>query len=351
MSEPNKGEDIDPDWLAISQNNRRAMLSAWVNGMPTLSSAVYARWWQLEVWLRSLVYVELRSERGAAWADALPKRYESRQLGEIEFRYMETPDSQNLLAYTDASTLFKITVDRWELFKHALLSKNVWAGRIEELIAIRNRISHCRRPLLDDLVRLEQTLRDLNGGAFQATSAFNNQSRAEEIWTDVLVDGWVRNQHEDAVRLVEHARRQYDTTFELRYSRRPWAIAPVGGQTISGVSGYIWHAFWYFRGGSGFDLIRFWSDIKPYAEHIFLVCADSPSSLSVSFSAMDDPAIVADAIGHCFDSAISSIGRDFDRDTLQTWQSRYADLDPRVHLATPWAMVDESMRGVSIFSA
>lgn len=34
------------------------------------------------------------------------------------------------------------------------------------------------------------------------------------------------------------------------------------------------------------------------------------------------------------------------------WASQYSDLDTRVHVgATPWAMVEESMRGVSIFGA
>ena len=110
---------------------------------------------------------------GDKWTTALPKISELRQQGDNEFKYMATPDAQNLLAYADASVLFQLTLDHWTLFEHALLAKNVWAGRIEELKAIRNRIGHCRRPHADDLARLAQTLRDLNGGAFAATAAFN----------------------------------------------------------------------------------------------------------------------------------------------------------------------------------
>jgi hypothetical protein len=339
------------DWQAIPENIRKAIMSAWASGMPPLSSAVYGRWWQLESWLRSLVYVELRAERGAAWADALPKRYESRQHGDNAFRYMKTPDSQSLLAYADASALFNITLERWELFEYALLSKGVWAGRIDELLAIRNRIGHCRRPHSDDLARLEQSLRDLNGGAFAATSAYNDQWQANADWVDVLVDGWLRNHHEDASRLVKHAERQYDTTFQLRYSRRPWAKSPANKQTICGTPGYLWHAFWYFRGGRGFILDRFWRDIESHVDNVFLVSADGPSSISVSFAAMEDPVAVADTIGRCFDAALSSIERHFACDDFGAWQAKYAQLDPRVHVGTPWTMIEESMRGVSIFCA
>jgi hypothetical protein len=60
-----------------------------------------------------------------------------------------------------------------------------------------------------------------------------------------------------------------------------------------------------------------------------MLCADSPSSIEVSFSAMDDPKTIADAIGECFDAAIRSIGfgRAFD-DDIEQWQERYAELDP-----------------------
>jgi hypothetical protein len=217
---------IDQDWQALPDKIRESIKAAWVTGMPPLASALYGRWWQLESWLRTLLYVELRAKLGSNWVKALPKVSEKRRQGEQELRYMATPDAQNLLAYTDASVLFDMTLEHWALFEDTLLSKNVWAGRIEELRAIRNRIGHCRRPHTDDLIRLEQTLRDLNGGAFRAISTFNNQWRADNNWTDAVADGWAREQHKDAVRLIKHAERQYDTVFELRYSRRPWVKLP-----------------------------------------------------------------------------------------------------------------------------
>ncbi|OJA84501.1 hypothetical protein BGV49_21595 [Burkholderia ubonensis] len=145
--------------------------------MPAAASALYSRWWQLETWLRSLVYVELRSAKGAAWADGLQSNSASRQQQDDAYRYMQTPDAQDQLAYLDAGPLLQLTHDQWPLFGSYLPAQKIWAGQIEELKAIRNRIGHCRRPHSDDLDRLEQTLRDLEGGAFRATSSFNDQSR------------------------------------------------------------------------------------------------------------------------------------------------------------------------------
>lgn len=344
---------VDGDWAALPPEIRRAIEAGWQDGMPPMASALYARWWQLETWLRSLIYVELRSALGSAWFQAVSKAgsSESRQLVDRQFRYMATPDAQNRLAYTDASVLFRTTQEHWDFFEHALLAKNVWAGRIDELLAIRNRIGHCRRPHADDLVRLEQTLRDLENGAFVAASAFNRHWRPNEKWTDAVTDGWVRANHSDAMRLVEHAERQYETSFDLRFSRRPWAGSHTWKETVTGKPGYVWHASWFFRNRSP-DLGRFWRDLEPYHETILMVCSDGPSSVEVSFAAVEDSNVVADAIGRCFDAALMNLDMTVSYDYIR-WRNRFADLDPRVHVGTAWSLVDDSMEryGVSIFSA
>jgi hypothetical protein len=189
-------------------------------------------------------------------------------------------------------------------------------------------------------------------GAFVATSAFNTQWIAEEHWEDEVTDGWLRRTHEAADRLIEHAKLQYDTSFHLRYSHRPWTDSPQGTTTITGFPGYIWHASWYFRGGRPFDLAGFWRNIEHLHDLVFLVCSDGPSALSVSFAAKEDPTAVSDAIGHCFDSALMNLGRGPKDNGFNAWRSRYADLDSRVHVSTPWSSVEESMRGhISIFAA
>lgn len=319
--------------------------------MPPAASALYSRWWQLETWLRSLVYLEFRSEKGSAWADTLPANSANRQQKDEEYRHMRTPDAQDRLAYLDSGPLLQITLEQWQLFRLYLPAQKIWAGRIEELTAIRNRIGHCRRPHGDDLDRLEQTLRDLDTGAFLATSSFNDQSLANQKWTDVLVNDWVGLEHSEA-HLIDHANRQYDTSFRLSVSRRPWAEPLAGDEARLGDRpGYVWHASWYFRGGRSFNLSKFWRDLGSHKDRILLVCADTPSSLQVSFSALEDQIQVSDAIGRSFDAALTNIGRHHQEDDYVEWAHRYSNVDPRVHAGTPWAVIESSMEGFSIFSA
>jgi hypothetical protein len=338
-------------WPPISPNIRDAITAGWGWGMPPLASAVHARWWQIETWLRSLIYVEFRAAYGSKWADELSPQSDRFQGQDSKFRYMATPDAQNRLAYMDTGHVFDTLENRWDLFEGSLMAREVWKGRVAELAAIRRRMGHCRRPHSDDLLRLEQSLRDLNAGAFAALSSFNEQWHAKENWSDAVVDGWCRGNHETAIRLIEHAERQYETTFELRCSRRPWKRGPSPQDTISGVDGYIWHALWYFRGVRPFALDQFWRRIEPLSGPILFVCADTPSSISISFSALEDAVTVSDVIGHCFDSALMSWGHGPNNEPLDQWQARFAELDPKVQVFSPWGQVDSSMWPTSIFSA
>jgi hypothetical protein len=341
----------DSDWQKLSAQVQRALSASWNNSeMPAEASALYSRWWQLETWMRSLVYLELRSAKGSAWADVLPTTSADRQQRDEEYRHMRTPDAQDQLAYLDAGPLLQLTLDQWSLFRLYLPAQKIWAGRIEELKAIRNRIGHCRRPHGDDLDRLEQTLRDLEGGAFQATSSFNDQSLPNQEWSDVLVRDWVHEEHSEA-HLIGHARKQYDTTFRLMLSRRPWATYLTENEVKLGCRpGYVWHACWYFRGGRSFNLSRFWRDLPLNRGLIMLVCADTSSSLQVSFSALEDQKQVSDVIGISFDAALTNLGGRLCEGDYVEWARRYSNVDPRVHVATPWASISREMEGVSIFS-
>ncbi|MBV9142357.1 MAG: hypothetical protein JO115_15835 [Pseudonocardiales bacterium] len=150
-------------------------LSAVLNSgdIPPRALALYARWWQLETWLRTLTYVELRSRDGLDWGSNLDPQAESRRRKDKQYEYMASPDWDDPLAYLDASRLLQLIDDNWKLFEPVLPTREVWAGRKAELLSIRNRIGHRRRPHRDDLRKLEQTLRDLEHGAFQAVTAYN----------------------------------------------------------------------------------------------------------------------------------------------------------------------------------
>jgi hypothetical protein len=322
-------------------------------GVPVEAMAIFGRWWQLETWLRSLMYVELRARDGAGWARALPASAEDREKKERRHAYMATPDAQARLAYLDLSPLLDLLERNWSLFADSLIEREVWLGRTVELRNIRNRIGHCRRPHSDDLARLEQTLRDLDAGAFQAVAAFNRQYEPVENLEDPIVEAWVRNQHETAALLVEHADQQYEVRFTLRFSRRLWAEPLATISQVTGKVGYLWHATWYIR--SGFvDLRSFWEDgyLSRHRDLIVFVCASGPSKVEVSFSAVDDPESVADAIGDCFNALLYNKRRGTAPPRLwERWAEWYDDLDLRVQVNSPWPVIDDSTVPVSMFGA
>ena len=163
-----------------------------------------------------------------------------------------------------------------------------------------------------------------------------------------MVDGWIHKNHKDA-HLIEHADRKYKTNFKLQWSQRPW-VQPSGEmQTISGLSGHIWHANWFFRGGRPFNPRGFWRDVEPQLQTILFICAESPSTIEMSFSAMEDPSTVADTIGYCFDCILGNLGYEQMTEDFTHWRQQNAGLDPRVQICTPWSSMDTSMQDVSLF--
>lgn len=359
---PNRGsgtyESDRTPWGRLTDGERGALSAAWRLHVPPAASAIHARWWQLETWLRSLVYVELRSRFGNDWVQHLSLRAAKIQAKDANsHRYMSTPDATDHLAYLDVGELFPIIAMHWELFEPSLLDKPVWDGRVNELNKIRHRIAHCRRPHSDDLNRLEQTLRDLDGGAYRAMAAYNHREVPPSDLEDPLVSLWVRGES-SGFHIVDHARQQYDTSFALHWSRRPWANKVAEGSPVSGTPGYLWHARW--SGAQIRDLGAWWRDghldVDRWRDLIVYVCADR-FSIEVSFAACDDPVAIAKGIENCFqpvlrhrDLGVTSGVADWVAET-EAWAAQSADLDPRVQVNTGWNILDDSTFPVTVFSA
>ena len=77
--------------------------------LPPESFALYARWWQLETWLRQLVYVELRARDGKQWEQTV-RSVSGRQSQDAQFRHMTSTDTENPLAYLDYSQLLDLAL-------------------------------------------------------------------------------------------------------------------------------------------------------------------------------------------------------------------------------------------------
>lgn len=339
----------EPPWLDAS--SEVALRAAVPQHMSSTSSALYARWWQLETWLRELAYVELRALRGAAWTTSV-KVANPRLAQDAAFTHMAGPDSENPLAYLDYSQLIEVIENNWPHFQYALLEPRAWQGRQDELKRIRHRIGHLRRPHPDDLTRLELTLRDLERGAFIALASYNDTDEPDLVkHQDPITEGWIRQRHPIAQRLINHARREYDTFLLVRFSRRPWAPP---SNDLAGASGVIWHAEFVMREGRGIDLAELWQydmmeSVRPLLLH---VVSDYPGRVRFTFSAVDDAQQISDAIGKLFDIVLLVSRRfDWERFDMDEWTHTGRSLDYRVQAGTGWATVDETTLPNSYFGA
>jgi hypothetical protein len=291
-------------------------------GVPTAALAFYGRWWQLENWLREVAYVELRARYGVGWVEHLHGTTQKRLAKDQQNAYMASADAEELLAYADVSALFDLIENEWELFAPLLLPQQRWRGRAEELRELRNRNAHCRRPHGDDLARLEQTLRDLERGAWLFYGSYLD---VEPLYAsrDPVGRAWIDGRHPTARVLLgnRHAERHYETRFWLGRTVRPWAQAPDPKRT-AGAAGVLWHARWSIAGHE-LNAAELWRGIQRHetSSRLLIHLLFDLGSVVATFAAVDDPHEVADAIGEVFDSLLEST-RPFTDTSAEEWAER-----------------------------
>lgn len=325
------------------------------SGVPPEALAFYGRWWQLETWLREAIYVELRSKYGRTWTEHLRGRAPTRAVGDDANAYMASADAGELLAYADVADLFGLIEDQWALFEPLLPPLRRWQGTADELRELRNRSAHCRRPHRDDLARIEQVLRNLESGAWQFYASYVDTSRVFKS-KDPLARSWVDGKHPTAMRLLEHADLQYDVRISLSYSVRPWAASPKQN-TISGSEGVLWHADWW-AGTRDLNVVDLWRELErhPLVRDLVVHLLVDPGQIKATFSAIDDPGEIADAIGSIFDDILvhshHHLGTGNADDWLERWTRGAGQLPRRVQVGTPLTLVDPYRpQAFSIFSS
>lgn len=132
----------------------------------------YARLWQLEIWLRRLVYVELRARFGDDWRSRVGN-WEGSKDADKRLTHMPTPEDDPL-SYTQLSGLCKIVSSHWDMFSAVLPPQTIWNGKLEEIKQIRHRVAHFRVGHEDDLARVLQLLRDLDKGFWTFCTSYND---------------------------------------------------------------------------------------------------------------------------------------------------------------------------------
>jgi len=274
--------------------------------VPFDALVVAARWWQLEAYLRRLVYIELRALLGPEWTGPLKAEALKRMSKAQAVAYMGSADDGDPLAHTDVGTLFAVVEQQWEQCGPGIgLPEKVWQGRVDELRSIRHRIAHCRRPHSDDVDRLEQTLRDLEPAANRELRSYTTWLVPSDDLDDPIVDAWQRGNHPVYQRLVPHGQDIKGIDFYLRVSVRPWANRGTGA--ITGSPGYYWVLMVVLHERHLFvdDYLREYHVVKnlPLIGHV--IQTDS-RFLYVTFPAVGDPVEISDAIGECFEAVFNA---------------------------------------------
>src|SRR3954447_23859084 len=95
-------------WQRTPGIARASLSNAWEAGVPPLASALHARWWQIEAWLRSLVQIEMCARDGPRWTAALPARTLKRASEDAQQSYMAGPEAwaSYVVSYLDVFDLF-----------------------------------------------------------------------------------------------------------------------------------------------------------------------------------------------------------------------------------------------------
>lgn len=323
--------------------------------MPQESLALYSRWWQLETYLRSLLYVELRAAHGVDWINHIGQGATSRRQRDEARNYMATADWEDPLSYLDISKLFPLLEEHWNLVGPSLMDKETLLARVPELMAIRHRLGHLRRPHADDLSRLQQTLRDLEKGAFTAYSSYNGHWHIDREVSDPVVESWIHEEHRTAQRLINHARQQYEVGFSLNHSLRPYAKPPNSGGPITGNSGSVWVATFNTL-TRDVDPAALWRDsyLNINSRELLIHMLVDYGSVTFTFPAVDDGKRVADAIGESFDAVLLNAHRLRGESSLAELNEiamRDIRLDPRIQIGSGWNIVDETTVPINIFGA
>lgn len=218
------------------------LLSA-LRSTPDLDDAIvttYVRLWQLETWLRRMVYAELRTKYGDLWSSKIEFRPQHVN-NDKTLTHMITPET-TAVSYATFGSLCKAIINDWELFKSYLPPQSIWAAKIEEVSQIRNRVAHFRTSHRDDLQRVSQLLRDIDEGMWRFCTSFNSTSSFHSPSNDsndpviyefsyLIPYGPARAVEYQGDAPLDHLKSRVELS--IRVNKRPWnttsTVFPIAG--------------------------------------------------------------------------------------------------------------------------
>ncbi len=160
--------------------------------LPSKSSQqLFPLLWQLELWMREIVYVELRAHY-ADWRSEVARIVRNwpppSQANDKRLTHMRTRHD-NGISYLSLGELLQIIDKHWSLFAFYFPPQNIFVSRMSEISQIRHRIAHFRDPHATDLERVTLFLKDLDQGFWRFATAYSvTKTRAADSPSDSVND-------------------------------------------------------------------------------------------------------------------------------------------------------------------
>ena len=243
---------------------------------------VYARLWQFEIWLRQMVYVELRAKYGDDWNVLIRGKAKHPRENDQSLTHMPTPEKMDL-SFISFDSLIRTISEEWPLFEAFLPPQNIWDAKIKEVSQIRNRIAHFRKGHVDDYQRVIQLIRDVDKGFFKFCTSLNNTIHSLSIDSNdpiihkfAKLNPYVRKDSlsvdEDDGIFTHFAR-----SFEIRIDivRRLWINAPIDSSQVIGCPGFFYDLNIHEHEGRDFDYKEILKSTQSLHEHILYISLSS----------------------------------------------------------------------------
>jgi len=243
------------------------------------SLILYARLWQLEKWLREMVYVELKTKKGRNWFNF--NKTKSTYEADKALKHIPTADD-NPLSFTTFPELVKLIQNNWDLFSEYLPPKHIWEVKLDEIVHIRNRVAHFRSGHTDDIERLLQLMRDVDNGFWKFCTDYNDLQPILPPERDDVAQKYVDLDPFSFKEVAPNEWAQFGSAPQgLRYIvsinsiRRRWAEKAT---VIDGTPGYIYDINIHIRDNRQFDYSKFLTAVSKFKADIIHICLDTFSS-------------------------------------------------------------------------
>lgn len=237
----------------------------------------YARLWQLETWLRRIIYIELRARYGDEWKRQVPPRWEGPRKADKNLTHMPTPEDDPL-SYTQLSGLCQIIADDWQMFSPMLPPRTLWDAKLEEVKQIRHRVAHFRIGHQDDLARVLQLIRDLDKSFWTFCTSYNNPRPVLPASDDPVVTHFL---HLDPFPWSQVGENEWarigsaDPTLRVAVTveiiRSSWAVWSL---PIAGKQGFLYDVHLTARGSRRIDYSRLLDDTLKLHERVVHILLD-----------------------------------------------------------------------------